>query len=201
MAEKDVKKNPKDAAAWKVLAQGYQGKNRDSDAIKAYGSYLKLRPKDTSALSQLGALWVTVYDERVTAFNSARVELQALTGPTGAGTGLIGAQIIQDPLRQPAIDEATQKANDAYYQLARAAGKVVSSYHRYAGAIPKSRPAEKAQVEFQLAQSAIHVGDYQTAIDALKSFIRLVPSDPLVRDVRKQLRALEKEKAKLQKSS
>src|SRR6059058_1008497 len=58
-AQAKIKKNPNDAAAYLELARAYEGKGRADDAIGALTSYIRLRPRATSALQELAGLYLT----------------------------------------------------------------------------------------------------------------------------------------------
>ena len=58
-AQDRLKKNPNDANAYRDLARAYETKGDDAKAISALDGYLRLRPKDVSAQSELAALYLS----------------------------------------------------------------------------------------------------------------------------------------------
>jgi tetratricopeptide (TPR) repeat protein len=194
-AEKAVKQNPGDAAAWNQLAILYQGKGRQTDAIKAYERYLKLKPNDLLGLSQVSNLWREIATQRYSEYALLAQEYQSASNPLGASDPLqkfIGAS---DPLRTAYNDTLSTKGAQAYGSFQKAARSWEGVNLRYLNATPANDKLARAQAELQLGDSAQNAADMKTAIKAYKEYLRLVPGSKLAPEVRKALAAAEKANA------
>lgn len=189
-AEKDVAQHPRDASAVMRLAQAYDGKERRGDAINSYKKYLKLKPKDTGALAQLGRLQQDVTTLRFYRYQALQSELDVVYGPLTSDPlqTLAGA----DTLQSAYANLVTAKLNNAYASYQTAAKEWESTYKLYAKAVPATSAVQRAPIELQLAQAASSAGDYPTAIKSYENYLRLAPKSPLAAQVKKVLAQLRK---------
>jgi tetratricopeptide (TPR) repeat protein len=194
-----VAKNPTSAKARLDLAKAYVTKNQTANAIAAYHAYLKLKPGDSTALSELG----TLYGTRV---SEIKAEIQSPPTPplsivntfstvdpnTVLGTALASIQptvLSVTSLQQGEVDQLNQ-------QLVATIQKHVGIYQQIAAKTPNDSTAFLAP-----ASIAHDDGADREAIVIYKRFLTKFPGDPLVPDVKNQIKALEKAIAQAQSSS
>jgi tetratricopeptide (TPR) repeat protein len=186
-AQKKVAENPNDPKARFELANAYQAAKRPEDAIRELERYVKLRPKDATALQQLGAL----YDQR--ALNARRDLTAAQAGAPGSAFG----QEITDPssplsqaLGQGAItsieqQRASEEQNVAIAAIQAAYTKEADIYQQ----LIKLRPDDPTLL-LTLGQVEYFSGDTNAAIAAYERFLELAPDDPSASLVRQELKRL-----------
>jgi tetratricopeptide (TPR) repeat protein len=194
-AEKTVKQHPRDASAWSSLALLYVGKGRQTDAIRAYETFLKLKPKDLVGLSQLSNIWRAITNQRWNEYSVAAQELQGASGPFGSSTDPVQTFLgtsSTNSLLTAYTSSLTTKVSDAYgvYQTAGASWESVN--RRYLKATPVSDTLARAQAVLQLGEAAANANDLKTTIRSYKLYLRLVPGSKLAPQVRKALAAAEK---------
>jgi cytochrome c-type biogenesis protein CcmH/NrfG len=185
-AQDRLKKNPKDAAAYRDLARAYEAKSDTDKAVDALNGYLKLRPKDVSALSELAGLYLTKAEaarQQAVAAQAAAQKAPFYSGPSVSGK--LGSAVGQNPLNGQATQEASSAFTAAFEKMQSAYGSAVATYKKVAARTPND-----PTVELQLASTAETAGDNKTAIAAYKRFLRLAPDDPSVPDVKKHIKAL-----------
>lgn len=200
-AEKDVEKNPKNAKALLVLAQAYQGKDRLDESAATFERYLKLKPHDTNAIQQLGAMWQDRAQTDCGNYQNAEQVYANLAASSGLGLGSLDSKIGQDALSAPVLESANQKVTEAYIACATSVQTWVSTYQRYVRAVPAGQTLEKARAEYQLGRVAGMAGQFKLAIAAYQRFLKLTPNDPLAKEARKQVAALRKEQRNSQKTA
>ncbi len=189
-AEKEVAQSPRNASALITLAQAYDGAGRRSDAINAWKKYLTLKPKDTSALSQLGRLQQDIAILRFDRYSALQSTLSVASGPLGSDP--LQALAGTDLLLGAYVGQQTTKVSNAYGSYTTAARAWEDTYKKFAAAVPKTDVLQRAQVELQLAQAASSAADYPTAIKSYETYLRLAPKSPLTPQIRKALAALRK---------
>jgi tetratricopeptide (TPR) repeat protein len=189
-AEGNVAKHPHNAVALMQLAQAYDGKQLRGPAMNTYVRYLKLKPKDTSALAQLGNLQQQVAALRFDRYSGLQSELSIATGPlssdplqTLAGT---------DSLLSTYVSLQTSRVSSAYGSYLTAATTLENTYKRYAQAVPMKATLQRAQVELELAQAASGATHYKTAIASYELYLKLNPTSPLKPQIKKVLGELRK---------
>jgi tetratricopeptide (TPR) repeat protein len=204
-AEKDadkardrIKKNPNDAQAYRDLATALQTQSKPDEAIAALEQYRTLRPKDTEALSELGALYLREAEEARTRANAIQIEAGASTASSlfapdpssKLGQALSASSdplAGYDPINRAVQADVTQRSSSAYSAMSGAYTKAVSVFEDVAQANPTDPNAWS-----QLAQTAEAANNTQLAITAYEKFLELAPDDPLapaIRDRVKQLRS------------
>jgi tetratricopeptide (TPR) repeat protein len=185
-AQDRIKKNPKDAPAYRDLARAYEAKNDTDRAIAALNGYIRLRRKDVGAMGELAGLYLTKADAARQQAIAAQAAAQNVPFSATPGlSGSLGSAIGQNPLNgssqqaQSAFTTAVQKMQSAY-------GSAVAQYKKVAARTPNDPTAE-----LQLASTAENSGDNKTAIAAYKRFLKLAPDDPSAPAVKKRIKALQ----------
>ena len=189
-AEKDVAKHPHRASALLTLAQAYDAKQRRGDAINAYKKYLTLKPKDPSALLQLGRLQQDVTTARWARYSNLQAEMSVTSGPLSSDPvqTLVGA----DQLLAAYSNTLTAKVSSAYGSYITAATAWEDTYKVYAKSVPIANTLQRAEIELELGQAASNATDYATAIKSYETYLKLTPKSPLAPQVKKALAALRK---------
>jgi len=158
--------------------------------MNAYTKYLKMKPKDTGALVQLGRLQEEVTNLRFNRYAARQSELLIATGPlssdplqTLAGTDLLlGAY----------TNLQTAKVSSAYGSYVTSATAWENTYKQYAKAVPMKNTFQRANVELELARAASSATDYATAIKSYETYLQLNPKSSLTPQIKKVLVELRK---------
>jgi cytochrome c-type biogenesis protein CcmH/NrfG len=186
-AEKRIKKNPRDAAAYRDLARAYEAKSDTAKAIDALNTYTKLRPKDTTALTELAGMYLAQAD----AARQQAIAAQSALSSSSLFTPYPTSGKLSSALgRNPITDSSTTPAQTAF---TNAYGKMQTAYSAAAGVykrVAKKTPNDPT-VQLQLASTAESANDAKTAIAAYKRFLRLAPDDPSSASVKQRIKALE----------
>jgi tetratricopeptide (TPR) repeat protein len=173
-AVKKTNEHPNDAQAWRQLADAYRAKEGHvDDAIAALSTYTGLRPKDASALSELGELQLARAQQRQSAATEARIAEQeayasaSFQPPTSSS---FGKALAQDPVQNAMQSQASTVSSDLTSKALTAYGEAVSTYKQ----LTKLRPSDSA-AWLSLDQAAEQGGDTTTAVAALKKVAKLEP--------------------------
>jgi tetratricopeptide (TPR) repeat protein len=186
-AEKRIKENPKDAAAYHDLARAYETKGDTAKAIDALTSYTRLRPKDTSALTELAGQYLSQADaarQQAIAAQSSLTTASLFT-PLPV-TGKLGTAVGQNPITEASTSSAQTAFTTAYQKMTTAYGAAVGAYKRLAKRTPND-----PTVQLQLGSTAESANDAKTAIAAYKRFLELAPDDPSAPSVKQHITQLE----------
>jgi tetratricopeptide (TPR) repeat protein len=187
-AQDRIKKNPRDAAAYRDLARAYEAKGNTAQAINALNAYSRLRPKDTTALTELAATYLSQADaarKQAVAAQAAFANSSLFTPfPT---SGKLGTALGQNPITDASTSTARTAFTTAYGKMQSAYSSAVSAYKRVAARTPND-----PTVQLQLASTAEAASDYKTAIAAYKRFLKLAPDDPSAAQVRQRIKLLKK---------
>jgi regulator of sirC expression with transglutaminase-like and TPR domain len=184
-AQDDVDKNPRNAAAYKALAQAYQSNGDNSSAISTWERYVKLRPRDTEALGQLDTLYLDRLAAAQNRYNAAQQQSADSTFPQLVQLQLGKKPLPTDPITSAQVSETDQAIGAAQTAVQLAAAKALATGQRLAGLQPND-----PNVQLQLGQVAIAAQDVPVAIKAYKRFLKIAPQStnaPLVRRYVKQL--------------
>jgi tetratricopeptide (TPR) repeat protein len=191
--QKKVDKDPTDPKLRLQLAQLLAKDSRYDEAIAQYDKYLTMKPRDASALNELG----NAYAGKVAQLQS---EIQSPPTPPLAALGNVKA-IPSDTVLGTALDamlptelnvtslqqgEATQLGR----QLERVIRKHVGVYERIAALTPGDSTAF-----LTAADAAGKDGDVPLQIRLYQQFLKKYPSDPLVPDIKTQITKLQKQLA------
>ncbi|HEX6702330.1 MAG TPA: tetratricopeptide repeat protein [Gaiellaceae bacterium] len=185
-AQDKIKKDPTDAAARLELARAYESKGRTDDAIAALTNYVKVRPRDVTALQELASLYTTKADGFQRRVQQAQLDAQdANLGSTFAPSAKLSQAVGQDPITQNLSTQAQGQIGDLYSQMQAAYGKATTAYKTLAKASPGD-----PNIQLELAQSAEYANQRSTAVAAYKRFLKLAPDDPSAGLVRQRLKQL-----------
>jgi len=199
--EKKTEKHPLDAQAWRDLATAYEAKHRTSDAIRALSQYTALREKDTGALAELASEYTQQARDYAIDYQNAQQEVASQTLPgafyappadTPFGKAFADPNALQDPIAQSIQKLASTKQTTAYSSYQGAQRSAEQTYQKLVKLTPND-----ANAQLQLAQAAQAASDATAALAAYRRFLKLAPNDPLVVQVKAQIKQLEAQ-AKLQ---
>jgi Flp pilus assembly protein TadD len=186
-ARKATEENPRDAQAWRDLSTALQTEGETDEAIRALESYVVLRPKDTSALRELGGLYLA----QGTAKRQEAQQAQFRGQLAGADSQFEPALIVGgvDRFGNKIADTLDAKVNEQLDTLlgesSAAFTRAVAAYQRLALASPKD-----PSVQLELAQAAEQAGDAGVAVTAYERFLELAPQDPNAPIVKQQLKRI-----------
>jgi cytochrome c-type biogenesis protein CcmH/NrfG len=186
-AQKRIKKNPRDAAAYRDLARAYQVKGDTAKAIDALKTYTRLRPNDTTALTELAGTYLSQADaarQQAIAAQSALTTASLFT-PYPV-TSKLGTALGQNPITDASTSGAQTAFTTAYQKMQTAYSAAVGAYKRVAKKTPND-----PTVQLQLASTAQSANDAKTAIAAYKRFLKLAPDDPSAPQVKQVVKQLE----------
>jgi tetratricopeptide (TPR) repeat protein len=187
-ARKKIKKNPENAQAYQELSNALQTKGDLRGAASALAKYTELRPKNADALTSLAGLYTALGARLQPAITSAQEASQNNSFATALDTGLqvnkqsvVGQNAIFQGLAAVSNDKLTklytQQQDD--YTNAEKVNKQIVALNR-----------KDANAQLNLGQSAQQAGDAAGAIAAYQKFIKLAPDDPIVAQVKQQIKAL-----------
>lgn len=188
--EQKVAKDPTNAKLRLQLAQLLVEKNQPDAAIAAYKSYLKLKPGDASAFQALA----NVYSTKI---STLRSEVQSPPSPPLAAANAfplvpqntaLGAALesLQPPLLS--ITSLQQGETDLLgKQLLQVIKEHIGIFRTLAARTPGDSSAF-----LQIAATAGQDGDATTALAVYKQFLTKYPNDPLIPDVKRQIKSIEK---------
>jgi tetratricopeptide (TPR) repeat protein len=170
-AQEEVRARPFNAAAHRNLADVLEKKGRVDEAVVTLEEYVKLRPKDTAALTHLGQLELGQADHY---FREA--QLAALAQQTSGANSVfapgtsskLGQALGQDPIANALSTRANSQLQDASAKYQAAAGQAVGTYQR----IVKLNPQDQ-QALFSLAQAADTLRKPAVAISAYTRLLKL----------------------------
>jgi tetratricopeptide (TPR) repeat protein len=170
---KKTNENPNDAQAWRDLATAYQDKGQVENAISALSTYTGLKPKDATAVGELGSLQLTNAQSLQQTASLAQYNQQEAFAPTlfqpPTTTGF-GKAFAQDPILSALQSQSSTVASDATSKAATAYGQAVTTYKQLTKLLPNDSTAW-----LSLDQAAEQAGDATTAIAALKKVAKLEP--------------------------
>ena len=168
-AQDRVNENPKDAKAFRDLANAYQAEGDTAQAIEALEGFIALRPKSDDGLRQLASLYLS--QVRTAQEDYQLAELRSLyLAPSGAvlqGITLDGKPLELDSFSNAVGSVFAQESNAALGTYQEASSQLVATYRRLAVATP-----DDPSVQLQLADAAQDIGDVATAIAAYETYLR-----------------------------
>jgi Flp pilus assembly protein TadD len=185
-AQDRIKKNPKDASAYRDLARAYEAKNQTDNAVTALDGYLRLRPKDVSVLSELAGLYLTKAEAARQQAIAAQAAAQNAPFYTPPVSGKLASTLGQNPLDTSSA-QASNAFTSAFEKMQGAYGSAVATYKKVAARSPND-----PTVQLELATAAKAAGDTTTELAAYERFVKLAPDDPTTPQVKqliKQIRA------------
>ena len=188
-ARERISENPRNAEAYRDLANALQQDGDTDGAIAALEQYLNLRPRDPEVLQALAGLHLSKASRLQRRLVTAQARAQELAPPAPVG-GLTanGQPVLEpDPITEAAISPIQARVSTLSAQLQQATSSALTAYKDLA----RVEPREPSH-QLLLAQTAEAAGEVQTAIAAYRRFIQLSPEDPNVGPIRRQIRALER---------
>ena len=193
--QKKVKEHPKDPAAWRALATKLESEQKTERAAIAVERYIKLKPKDESALQEVAGLYVKRASDYYTKYSIVRYA-QELVAPDPPfrplSTGSIGKALANsNPILDDQNTAVTTRVNAALSKLQIFNAKSEDAYKRLVAVAPKN-----ATYQLQLGEVAANLGDTKTATAAYKAFLKLAPNDSLAPRARERLKQLKAQAAK-----
>lgn len=178
--------NPKNANAWRQLAEAYAAKGQNDQAIGAYESYLGLRPKDASVLGVTAGLLEQRYQSNSQIASNAQYDAawfqQELVNPLAA-TRIGASQTF--PLQESLAAPYSALYQTLSQQVTADAQRALGYRQTLAALAPKSPDAHLA-----VAQDALAARSYPIALSELRTYLKLDPKSteaPQVKSVIKQL--------------
>jgi hypothetical protein len=187
--QQKVAKDPTNAKLRLQLAQLLVQKNRIDEAIPAYKAYLKLKPGDTGGLLGLAG----VYSTKITALSN---ELQSPPTPPWAGlnaflpvaqTTALGTAL--SGLQPPELSITALQQGQTDLLQKQLAGVVTAHLGIYRTIAAKTPGDSGAFHEIEVIAS--QDGDVTAAIAIDKQFLKKFSTDPLVPDIKQEIKTLE----------
>jgi len=188
-ALKETEKTPKSPKAWRDLAEAYELKGENDDAVKAWTRVTQLQPRSIDALSRLASLYEAESATQTQEAQLAQTQAQAVGGsPFQLPTSSPLAQALgtQDPIAQAASSAANNRFGDALTARQKTLTKLTDVY----GKIAKLEP-DDASAQLQLASAAQNAGQSSVALTAYKRFLKLAPDDPNASYAKQQIKSLQ----------
>jgi tetratricopeptide (TPR) repeat protein len=188
-ARENVRENPKSPDAYRELASALQQNQRPDEAIPPLERYVKMRPRDESALRELGGLYSSKANRLERQVALAAIDVQEATAGTLVAPQLSG-EAAQGFFQPGAIEQAAStEANERYSELAgdldKAADKAFGTYRRIGRIAPKD-----AQLQLLIANAAEKGNNPEGAITAYQRFLKLAPEDSSAPAVKDRIKAL-----------
>jgi tetratricopeptide (TPR) repeat protein len=200
---KQIQAQPKNGALYAQLAEAYQTDNRLDDAVTASQKAAKLRPNNIDGLKALAGLYQAQANTLQTQAQRYYTEAYNLQqqDPSSSPFAAISptstsplASAIQDSFSQAQsnalsvqISSLENKSNALAIKAQALNQKAVDQYHT----ITNKRSGD-AQSWLSYATAAEQVGDNNVALLGYKTFLKLVPADPIAPQVKAKVTSLEK---------
>jgi tetratricopeptide (TPR) repeat protein len=186
-----VAKSPNDATAWIRLAEAYSAAGQADQAINAYVSYLRLRPKDQTALTAVSGLLeqrAQLESRNASAYQAVASFYQS-NGASSVLSGLAFSSSLSDPVAAQLAAPYSQQANAIGSQLTTDLQQATI----YRQSLAKLDPRNSYNQEL-LGFDAAEARSYQVSVKAFEAFLKLVPATnpeaARVKSVLKQVQAL-----------
>jgi tetratricopeptide (TPR) repeat protein len=194
-AKDEIKTDP--AKGYRDLATAYETSGHPALAITALQSYLKLKKNDANAWTELGGLEQSQARKVAAQYQQAQQAAQ-LADPSAPfqPSGTLAQAVGTNPAYSGASQQASARTSQLYQQATAELTRSVNAYKTAAKLQPRSATAQQ-----QLALGAENAGDYKTAVDAWKGYIRLAPSSPQRHQIEQRIKQLQKALAPAQASS
>jgi tetratricopeptide (TPR) repeat protein len=188
-AQDRIKKNPKDAQAYRDLAAAYQAKRRTPEAIGALKKYTALRPKDKTATEELAALQLS----RAESLRSIAASAYAEQQQTGLGQAFgpspsskLGQALGTDPITQAVSSHASTTFSNTYAKMQGAYRDAVTTYSRL-GVLEPDEP----NIQEELAIAAETGGETKIAVAAYRRYLKLNPDATDAASVKQRIKQLQ----------
>jgi tetratricopeptide (TPR) repeat protein len=188
-----IKDNPNDPTGYRDLATALQRKGKNAEAIQPLERLIKLRPKDRSALSQLGALYLAqarVHSDRTQAIQA---ELTELTGGdlfTPGASSPFGQEFGTPQITALVSGKLNQELNNEFLAAQEGYKNATRVYQRLVAATPDAEEADQPSIFLQLAFAAQSSNNLPAAIKAYQRFLKVAPDSPNAEGVKAEIKRL-----------
>jgi tetratricopeptide (TPR) repeat protein len=184
-AQNRVEKNPQDAQAQHDLSRAYQRDRNIDAAIPPLQKYTQLRPKDTSALQELAALYTTQASRAQDEASVAQAQYSAASG-ISPFLGTEASQLFTTgALDKLIVDDAQKRAQDAQAKIGKAYGEAATTYGKLVKLTPKD-----AELWYLYALSAESAAKYPLALRGYQQFLKLSPDATEATFVKQKIKSL-----------
>jgi tetratricopeptide (TPR) repeat protein len=189
--EKKVAKDPTNAKLQLQLAQLFSKNNHYDHAIATYNTYLKLKPTDTTALNDLGNVYASKVQELQSAVQSPPTPpLAAINNVSPISTSTtLGTAI--STLTPTEFSSTSLQAGETK-QLQAILNATIQKHVNVYLDVAKLSPGDSSAF-LAAPQAAVTDGNLNLAIVYYRQFLKKFPSDPLVPDIKKQIKSLQKQ--------
>ena len=185
-AQDAVKKDPKNAQAYRDLATAYEQKGNNAQAATALNSYLALKKKDAATWGELGGLQLSQGNQYTTQYQNAQQASQIAdpSAPFLPG-GTLGSAVGQNPAYQGASQTAASQTSALYQKAIGAFSQAVTAYQK------ASHIQRRNTTYLQLlATAAANSGNNAVAAQALRDYLKVSPNTPQKSQIQKEIKAL-----------
>ena len=188
-AQEKVAERPYSPVARQNLADVYERKGQIPEAIAAWEGYIRLRPRDVSALRHLGQLELSQTDTYLRqAQLAAFAQQQAGTNSpfTPSSTSKLGRSLGQDPIANAVSTRASTELQDASTKYQAMSTKAVGTFERVVKLTPKDQ-----QSVFALAQAADTLRNTPVAIRAYQRLLQFDLDPSTAAQIRARIKTLQ----------
>jgi tetratricopeptide (TPR) repeat protein len=191
-AQKRVDERPLNALRRKELANALEKKGRTDDAIAAWTEYTRLKPKDVTALRDLGQLELRQADQYLSEAQIASLAQQdaGVGSPfRPSSTDKFGQALGEDPISAALSSKASTALQEASVKYQTAASQAIATFQ----SIAKAQPNEQAF--FSLAQAAETLRQTPVAISAYKRLLKFKLDPTTAAQIRERIKILQQASA------
>jgi tetratricopeptide (TPR) repeat protein len=191
-AQKRVDERPLNALRRKELATALEKKGRTDDAIAAWTEYTRLKPKDVTALRDLGQLELRQADRYLSEAQIAALAQQdaGVGSPfRPSSTDKFGQALGEDPISAALSSKASTALQEVSVKYQTAASQAIATYQ----SIAKVQPNEQAF--FSLAQAAETLRQTPVAISAYKRLLKFKLDPTTAAQIRQRIKILQQSSA------
>jgi tetratricopeptide (TPR) repeat protein len=191
-AQKRVDERPLNALRRKELATALEKKGRTDEAIAAWTEYTRLKPKDVTALRDLGQLELRQADRYLSEAQLASLAQQdaGVGSPfRPSSTDKFGQALGEDPISAALSSKASAALQQASVKYQTAASQAIATYQ----SITKIQPNEQAF--FSLAQAAETLRQTPVAISAYKRLLKFKLDPTTAAQIRQRIKILQQSSA------
>jgi tetratricopeptide (TPR) repeat protein len=192
-AEQRVRERPFNAPARKNLADVLEKKGRLDEAIAAWEGYIKLRPKDTTALRHVAQLELGQadrYRQEAQLAAVAQQEAGANSVFTPSSSSTFGRSLGTNPIASAVSTKVGAQFQQAYAKYQTAGNQAVATYQQIVTITPRDQ-----QALLSLAQAADTVQKREVAIAAYKRVLALGLDQATASQIRQRIKTLQQSTA------
>jgi tetratricopeptide (TPR) repeat protein len=187
-ALKRTQQHPRDPKVWKTYADALKRKGRTDEAVTALEQYVRLAPRDTTKLLELGRLQQQQARTAAEEANAAYAEQQTVYAGSTFGpspTSKLGQALGQDPITQAVSTKVSARVQEATSKFTTASSKAIGTFQKLA----KVRP--DADSYLILAQAAEEFRNDKVALSAYKKLLKLEKNAATKAQIRARIKSLE----------